>query len=104
MRHTLSCSNGGIIIAHHNEICDETVHLAIHAFFPHCVRGVPLIHLGHIISEEEVCHGESITETWGGVSIRGLWEIDPEATIDVRFGDSDADSWKSEGLDNIFPL
>ena len=41
-----------------------------------------------------MCHGGSIPETWGDVSIQGLREIQKEAIIDVRFGDADAETRK----------
>ena len=27
VRHVLSCPNGGLVITHHNEICDDIIHL-----------------------------------------------------------------------------
>ena len=62
----------------------------------------PLIHLGHSRSEEEVCHGGSVSEAWGYVSIRGLWEIQTEAIIGVRFGDTDTDILNLEGINKLF--
>ena len=65
----------GLVIAHHNEIHDEIIHLTIQYFSNNCVHVGTLIHLGWSISEGEVNHDGSIPETWGDVSIRGLWEI-----------------------------
>ena len=59
--HTLSCRNWGFVIARHNEIRDEIIHLARQAFYHNCVRREPLIHLGHSISEGEVHHCGSIS-------------------------------------------
>ena len=53
---------------------------------------------------EEVRHDGSIPETWGDVSILGTCESHTEAIIGVRFGDADAETWKSEGMDNLLPL
>ena len=36
------------------------------------------------------------------MSSQGLRKSHIEATIDVRFGDADADTYKTEGMDNIF--
>ena len=92
---TLIWTNGGLIFARQNDICDEIIHLTRQAFSPNCVRGEYLIHLGHIILEEEVRHEGSVPETQRGISIRGLWESQTEAIIDVRFGDAYTDTWKS---------
>ena len=35
------------------------------------------------------------------MSIRGLWESQMEAIIDVRFEDSDAATWKTEKTDKF---
>ena len=71
----LICSNGGIVIARHNEIRDKIIHLTKQALSTNCVHGEPLIHLGRRIYEEEVRHVWSVLEKKGDVSIRGLWEI-----------------------------
>ena len=73
VRHALIFTNGGLVIAIHNDICDEIIHLAKQAFLPHCVLGKPLIHLGCIRSDRKVRHGGSVPETRGGVSIQGIW-------------------------------
>ena len=103
MHHALSCSNGGLFIARHNGIRDEIIHLARQAFSPNCVRSEDLIRQGRSRSDGKVRHGGSIPETQGGVSIWGLWESQTEAIVYVSFRDSCADTWKSEGLDKIFP-
>ena len=40
-------------------------------------------------------------ETSGDVPIQGLWEIQTEAIIDVRFGDADANTWNTQGMDKL---
>ena len=72
--HAMNSPDGGLVITRHNEIRDEIIHLAKQSFYPKCLCREPLIHLGRIISEEEVRHGGSIPETRGDVSIWGLWE------------------------------
>ena len=47
-------------------------------------------------------HGGIIPEKRDGVSIQGLWESHTESIIDTRFGDAYMDTWKTEGMDNIF--
>ena len=101
MIHAISFSNGGLVITHHNNICDGNVYLARQAFSPHCVCGEPLIHVFHSISEEEVHHGGRVPETQCDVSTRGLWESQTEEIIDIRFGDADTETWVPEGVDKI---
>ena len=101
VHHALICPNEGLVIACHNEICDDIIHLTRQDFKTNCVSGKPIIHLGHRILEEEVRHIGSVTETWGNVSIRGLREIHTEEIIDVRFGYAEADTWKPEGMGKL---
>ena len=49
-------------------------------------------------------HGRRITYTWGGVVIRGLWESQTDANIDIIFGDADADPNVKDGMDTYFPI
>ena len=70
--HALSCSNRGLIVTRHNMICDKIIHPVIQSLSLHCVRIKPLIHKDRRRSEGGVRHGGMITETWGGVLIRGL--------------------------------
>ena len=45
VHHALNCTNVDLVIARHNEIRDNIIHLTIQAFSHHCVIGEPLIHL-----------------------------------------------------------
>ena len=99
----LICSNRGLIIARHNKIRDYIIHIARKDFSHNCVCGKTLIHKGHRISEGEVCHGRTITETQGDVSIRGLWESRTDAIIDIIFGDSNSKTYVKKGTDTILP-
>ena len=101
VHHVLSCPNGGLFIARHNEIRDNIIHLSKQDFSPKCVCGKPLIRQGRSRSEEEVFHGGSVPETHGDVSIWCLWVSQPEVNIDIRFGDSDADYWKPVIMDKL---
>ena len=47
-------------------------------------------------------HGRRILETRGGMLIIFLWEIHIDSIIDVRFGDSDAETYKKEVMDTFF--
>ena len=50
-RHALSCSNGVLVVAHHNYIRDNIIHLSRQDLSPNCIRSKPLIHLGRSRSE-----------------------------------------------------
>ena len=101
VRNDLRCPNCYLIITCHNEIYDDIIHLTKQDFYPKCVHGKPLIHLGCSRYEEEVRRGGILTETRGDVSIRGQWEIQKSAIIDVRFGDSDTETWKPVIMNNF---
>ena len=102
VRHALGCGNGGLVVARYNEICDNIINFYRQAFSPNCVYGKPLIYLVCSRSEEEVRHGGSVPEKWGGMSIQFLWEIRAEVVINVRFGNSNAETWKPEVMHKIF--
>ena len=46
------------------------------------------------------CSG-SVKKTRGDITIQGLWEIQMESIIDVRFGDSDTDTWKTDRMGKL---
>ena len=101
VHHELRCPNGELVVTCHNDIRYEIIHLVKQDFSPNCICGEPLIHLGHSICEEEVCQGGCVPESRGVVSISGLWVFQLEEIIDIRFGDSDADSWKPARIDRL---
>ena len=71
--HEISCSTGGLVIVHHNEIRDELLYLSQRAFTSAYVRSKPLIHQDRTRSEQETRHGsENDKETRGGVMVQGL--------------------------------
>ena len=98
VNHTPSCSNRGLVIARHNEICYKIIHLDRQALSPVSVCDGPLIRQGLSRSEEYVCHSMRFPETRVDVLIRGLNDSHMEAIIGVRFGDSDTETYKKEGM------
>ena len=93
----LSCSIGSLVIARHNEICDELLYLSWRAFNSEYIRAEHLIHQGRTISELEILQGsDKNKDTRGEVMTRGLWDRQVDATIDVKLGDADADTYKYE--------
>ena len=95
MKHTLSRSIGSLVIARQNEICDELLYLSRRAFTSAPVFSKPIIHQGRTLSDLEMHQGSDKHKyTRGDVMIRGLWYRQFDAIIDVKLGDSDADTYK----------
>ena len=93
MTHTLSCGTGGLIITQRNKIREKLLYLARRAFTSRSVRAKPLIHQGYTRSEMDISQrSDKEKETREDVMIQGLWELQVEAIIDVKLGDTDADS------------
>ena len=91
--YALSSSIGGLVIACHNKICDELFYLSRHAFTSEYVCTKPLIHQGHTRSEQEICQGSDEDKEMGGnVMVQGLWDYQVDTIIDVKLGDSYANS------------
>ena len=78
----------------HNEIRDELLYLSRRAFTSESLRAKPLIHQGRTISEQEIRQGsDNHKDTIGDVVIRGLWDRQFNAIIDVKLGDADANMY-----------
>ena len=80
---------------------DNIIHLSKQYISLDCVRDEILIHLGRSRSEDGVHHGVIVPETRVDVSILDLWEIQIEAIIDVRFGDSDVKTCKPVKMNKL---
>ena len=99
MTQTLICSTGSLVVARHNKISDENLYLVRRAFTPASVCVGPLIHQGRTRSEKDTRQGSGKEkETREDVMIRGLWDRQTEAIIDVKIGDTDLDSYKYEPM------
>ena len=100
--HTLSCSIGGLAIACHNEIRDGLLYLSQRAFTSAYVRVKPLIHQGHNRSKLKIRQGsDKHKDTRVDVVIRGLWDRQVKAIMDVKLGDADADTYKYEPMKSL---
>ena len=104
VRHALILPNGGLVVASHNEIRDNIIHLTKQYFSPTWIRGEPLIHVGRSIYEEEVHQVGIIPEMRGNMSIWGLWEIQIEAIIYVMFVDSELETWNPFLMDKLLAV
>ena len=99
MTQALSCSTGGLVIACHKKIRDELLYLSQQVFTPVSVRAKHLTHKGCTRSELEICQlSDKDKNTWSEVVIRGLWDGQAEAIIEVKLGDTDIDSYKYEPM------
>ena len=97
--HTHSYSIGSLVIAHHNEICDELHYLSRRAFTSASVRAKPLIHQGRTRSEQEIRQGsDKDKETWGDLMVIILWYCQVNAIIYVKLDGADADTYKYEPI------
>ena len=101
VRHVLSFSHWGLVISCRNEVCYELLYLARQAFPSNCVWGEPFIRQVHSRSDEEVRQGRGGFDTRGDVLVRGLWESQTYSIINVRFGDTDADTYNKDPMDNL---
>ena len=89
----------GLVIARHNEICDKLIYLSQHAFTSAYVRSEPLIRQGCTRYEQDICQvSDKDKGTRGDVIVRGVWDRQVDAIIDVKLGDSDADTYKYEPM------
>ena len=69
------CGTGGLVIAHHNKICDELLYLDQQAFTPVSVHAKPLFHKIHTRSEKDIFQrSDKDKETRGDLMIQGLWD------------------------------
>ena len=84
--HTLDCKMGGLITAHHNNLCDGIVDLVGKAFTPSHVRNNPLIYSGRSVKRMKYTPAEAsgttdqagapppeVTEQKSDLLIRDLW-------------------------------
>ena len=96
-----SCRNRSLVIARHDEVCGKLLYLTKLSFPPSCIWGVPFIHQGCSISEEESPLGSGGLYTGGDILIRFLWEINTGAIINVIFGDAYTYTYKYEPMDKL---
>ena len=102
MTHTLRCIAYGLVIAHHNEIRDKLLYISRRDFTSTSVHGEPLIHQVRTISEQEIRHSSDKDKDTGGyVMVQDLWDLQVNATIDVKLGDADADTYKHEPMKEL---
>ena len=105
MTHTLSCCICGLVIARHNKIRDKLLYISQRSFTSEFVRYEPLIHQGHTRSELEIRQGnENHKDTIGDVIVRGFWDHQVDAIIDVKLGDANAYTYKYEQMISLLDM
>jgi hypothetical protein len=88
LQHALGCMKGGLVTRRHNEVRDEIADLAQMAYGPSAVRIEPTVR-------------ESTTSAEGlraDISVRGVYESQVEASLDIRVTDTDAESFKLKSV------
>ena len=77
------------------EIHDELLYLSQRAFTSSPVHAKPLIHPGRTRSKQELRQGsDKHKDTRGDLMIRGLWDCQVDAIIDVKLGGADVEMYK----------
>ena len=94
LQHALGCMKGGLVTRRHNEVRDEIADLAQMAYGPSAVRIEPTV--------------REATQTMEGrcadISVRGLYESQVEASLDIRVTDTDAESFKLKSVLQVLKL
>ena len=102
MTHTLSYNIFGLVIARHNKIRDELIYLSQRVFTSAYVRAEPLIYQGRTRSELGIHQGSyKHTDKRGDTMIRGLWDFQVDAIIDVKLEESNADTYKFKPMTSL---
>ena len=102
MTHALSCSIGGLVIAHHKKIHEELLYLSQRAFTSSYVRAKPIIYQGRTRSELVIRQGsDKHKDTRGEVMIQGLWDHQVNAIVDVKLRYSGVDMYKYEPMPKL---
>ena len=80
---------------------DKLLYLDWRAFPPSYIHGKHLIIQVHRRSEEGECQGRRGLDTRCDFLTQGLLEIQTDTTINVIFGDAEADTYKYEPIDKL---
>ncbi len=105
VHHGLACSLGGLVLALHNELCDELPDLAACAFTASAVHNEPLIHpclpftpmtpLAPAPSASSAPPPPP-SDDQGDLLIHGLWSCGTDCILDVHITDTDAKTYQSK--------
>jgi hypothetical protein len=88
IQHALGCMKGGLVTRRHNEVRDEIADLAQMAYGPSAVRIEPTV-------REATTSSEGLR---ADISVRGVYESQVEASLDIRVTDTDAESFKLKSV------
>ena len=104
MQHGLACLLGGLVLAWHNELCDELADLAARAFTPCAVHDEPLIHPCHaptpVTPLGPAPSASSLPlsppgDDRGDLLICGLWSRGTDCILDGHITDTGAKTYQS---------
>ena len=84
VNHALNCRKGGLIIRRHNEVRDALGEILAMAYGNQIIKEP-------IISEADV--SKNTPGLVADLAVRGLWQYQSEALLDIRVMDTDADSY-----------
>ena len=88
LQHALGCMKGGLVTRRHNEVRDEIADLAQMAYGTSAVRIEPTV-------REGTTNAEGLR---ADISVRGVYENQVEASLDIRVTDTDAESFKLKSV------
>lgn len=93
LQHLLDCKHGGLIIQRHNEIKDSLGDIYICALtFPEVVKE-PVV--------READESTGVSALVADLGIRGVWQPQTTALVDIRVVDTDAPSYGNRPVINI---
>ena len=90
----LGCMKGGLVTRRLNEVRDEIADLAQMAYGPSAVRIEPTVREGTT----------SIEGLRADISVRGVYESQVEASLDIRVTDTDAESFKLKSILQVLKM
>jgi len=102
VHHGLACSLGGLVLAHHNELCDEWIEFASCTFTPRVVHDKLLIHPSHDHLVEPPASPvpsasfsqplATSSDDQGNLLIFGLWSCKTHCILDIHIINMDTKS------------
>ena len=94
----LDCKKGGLVMAHHNKLCDEVANLASKAFTPTHIHDAPQIYTGPAMRGwKDNIKGspkKDKGELKGGLLIRDLWMQGTDSIHNMNFVNTNATSYQ----------
>jgi len=99
--HAMSCKKGGLIVARHDDVKYEWLHLCTTAHTPSAVSDEPFIHSSQDQAAGANGRTEVAPETRGDVAVHGFYKRGTTTVFDVLITDTDAPSNRNQNPDKI---